>query len=688
MLTKTNLMRKKLFITIIALTGLYILTGCNGFDAAWYQQKSTKTSEPKVIDDNSVINIPNAANDPFLKPENNDANANGFSAKVFEKWLLTAKFSDKNVPSYTFKKAPVNNWNIIEATINKIAEFFYSGANSSAGSNSITDMKYFMYKGLNPLYSPKSNYNKDPHKSRLNRFYFYRFTGKGGGIASLNNYLVAVDSYTKLVFAFAIPTKTKNVLGNLMPTAWGPVDIHTIIDESNYKFYEFDPVGIVKSDGEVEVYQWFKDNMAKNNYHPIMGDINRPNATYGKAGKSPYINKGTKNAALLPRVDGKLTLKLLSLENVDFHDGGSKNAQFMYEFTSTLANGAVKNKKKDMLAKHKSATNNWHGLPNEAKELGVGSTLNFKDAEKVYFVSSQRKLFIDLDTDLREVDFGVGNLEKILSPSKPTLSFIYDRDKSAWILNKDIPLDFIKGTEIEFDKNFSLTKADATKNLVVTIRREKAGSDSQTQGTLKLTYQISWEELAAVTEVKGDLKVELVSLENLSFKDAWGDHGNADGTDMPEFLYKFTSVYSDGNAKNKHIHAKDTQSFSKRPSRYKHLKVGTTKFFNEASASHIFDISGKYNLKFKLATSLFEVDINSFTKLLEIGNSDIKFTYDRDKKLWQLAPDNKNMPNTQLIYAKDFSLSPGENAKDFIVKIKHKEDGELKLTYRLSWKEK
>lgn len=493
MLTKTNLMTKKISITIITIAGLYLLTACNGFDAAWYQQQQTKVAGPK--EDNFKFNSVDASKDPFLKAENNNPNANGFSNQVFDTWLLTAKFDDKNVPIYKFDTNPSANWSLKKGDNKTIDEYSYLGANSSAGSNSITDMKYFLYKRANPLYLANSNYNQAPHAARLERFYFYRHTGKGGGIAGLNNYLVAIDSYSKLVYAYAVPTQTTNVLGNVMPTQWGPVDEHTIVNGAKYNFYEFNPVGIVKADGSVEVYQWFKDNMAKANYHPIMGDMSQEVATYGKAGRSPYKAE----EVALSKIKGKLSVKLVSLENVDFYDGGDATSQFMYEFTSTFIDGAVdeKNKKIDVLGKNKGLIDAWSIIPTESTYIGVGQIHNFtnpkKEPELTYEIDSQRKVFVDLNLDIRENDYFF-KVEQIIAPNKPTISLIYDRNKKAWTLDKSKSLDSLQGTTLELDEEFSLSTQDSTKNLTLTIKRDKASKDQKFQGSLKITYALKWIE--------------------------------------------------------------------------------------------------------------------------------------------------------------------------------------------------
>ena len=226
------------------------------------------------------VDIPvDPENDPFKDPEYSDPNKH-FSASKFNAWEIRASFNNNNSPTYGFANG---SWSRGDSTKN---EYLKGGPNSSGGGHSITGVIYYLYKDKNPLFSPSSSYNTGEHGERMKRFYFYRFKGKGGGVQALDNMLVAVDRYTKLVFAFAIPTKYKHVLGQAVPIAWGSVD--TRVNNGKYKFYEYDPVGIIKENGSIELYRWYTSAMGSGNYSPIIGSPDREVSTYGSAGRSPY----------------------------------------------------------------------------------------------------------------------------------------------------------------------------------------------------------------------------------------------------------------------------------------------------------------------------------------------------------------------------------------------------------------
>ena len=227
-----------------------------------------------------------------------------FPAKEFEQMSLVGTYFDgSNVPVYAMKKE--NVW-LPEDTAK--AEFVHANAPDTTGQGyGISEVHWYQYRGRNPLYAPDGSYNNQllftaEGNPKLSRFYFYRFTGETLS-PSLDNFLFAVDTYSKLMFAFAKPTKMESVLGNQVPKAWGPTDGEKFLGTS-YQFYMYDPVGYVLKEGDgsykVEMYDWFKKNLAKGVYEPTLGGLDRNSqgtpldkvATkkLDGAGKSPFNN--------------------------------------------------------------------------------------------------------------------------------------------------------------------------------------------------------------------------------------------------------------------------------------------------------------------------------------------------------------------------------------------------------------
>ena len=221
-----------------------------------------------------------------------------FPAVNFDSWLLKVSFDKDNVPEYRFfEPEDGRKWQLTQS---KTSEYQFNASNDGNTSTTVLDdkiweikinpMRVFQYRGMNPLVSTKSGYNKLPE---MERFYFYRFTGNAG--VSLDNYLAAVDTYSKFLFVYGkIDADTaKEVLGKYIPEDYEAVEL---FDEGKGKrpFYEYDPIGYVASDGTVRLYQEYRDAMTEGDrgavdFFPYIKDDARDVARYeeGGAGRNP-----------------------------------------------------------------------------------------------------------------------------------------------------------------------------------------------------------------------------------------------------------------------------------------------------------------------------------------------------------------------------------------------------------------
>lgn len=233
----------------------------------------------------------------------NQSEEGGFPATEFENMSLVGTyFNNENVPVYAM--AAGNVWQPGDSSK---SEFVHAKAPDTTGQGyGISNVYWYSYRGRNPLYAADGAYNTQLQVTaegnpKLNRFYFYRFTGDTLS-PSLDNFLFAVDTYSKFMFAFAYPTKMESVFGNNVPKAWGPTDGSAFLGTS-YQFYMYDPVGYVeKVDGKYNVvmYDWFKNNLAKGIYQPTLGGLNdksqgtayteEAKKEAGGQGKSPFNN--------------------------------------------------------------------------------------------------------------------------------------------------------------------------------------------------------------------------------------------------------------------------------------------------------------------------------------------------------------------------------------------------------------
>lgn len=207
----------------------------------------------------------------------NKSDAGDFPHTEFDSMSLVGTyFNNENVPVYFMESG--NVWASKDATK---AEYVHAKAPNTEGQGyEISNVYWYQYRGKNPLYAMDGPYNTQLQVTaegnpKLSRFYFYRFTGDTLS-PSLDNFLFAVDTYSKFMFAFAYPTKLESVFGNNVPKAWGPTDGSAFLG-TTYQFYMYDPVGYVeKVDGKYNVvmYDWFKNNLSKGIYQPTLGGLN------------------------------------------------------------------------------------------------------------------------------------------------------------------------------------------------------------------------------------------------------------------------------------------------------------------------------------------------------------------------------------------------------------------------------
>ena len=276
-------MKKNLFILIILSLAFYSCgNSFGGFDPRNYNSKADISEDEEEQGGGGEID-PN--DDPFQ--DHTDPNVN-FDADKFKSWSFrVVDINGDNVPSYAFESD--KTWGALDPLK---GEYSHGGGNIGSGVKTLKNVVYYKYESKNPRYGADSEYNNGPHGERMERFYFYRFTGKALAGPPLNNYVIAIDTYTKLVFAYAVPTESVPVMSGYpnVPTAWGSVDKETIgPGGKQYSFYEYDPVGIVSADGSVEIYKWFYNILASDKYDPIIAGHSEV-ATYKQPGKSPYLS--------------------------------------------------------------------------------------------------------------------------------------------------------------------------------------------------------------------------------------------------------------------------------------------------------------------------------------------------------------------------------------------------------------
>lgn len=287
-------MRKTHFLLFLVLISAFMMScGRYSFNPRYYYGKNSSYSS----DEDGVIDIPEvsppkeipAEEDPFkVESEYNNPNYGGYNASKFDSWLFKASFRDDKLPIYTFFDDTARYWTAGGMDWNSIPANYYLGKDgeNEAQGYAIKNLTVYKYDKDNPLYDDKGYL-----PGRMDRFRFYSINGVSG-VASINaplkQYLIAVDTYSKFVFAFGKITGTESFMGQDVPSKFEAIEFHG--DKKD--FYEYDPIGYVTITGEVAFYQHYIDEFVANptSYTPKQhGYDNYAEHNKTKPGKSPYV---------------------------------------------------------------------------------------------------------------------------------------------------------------------------------------------------------------------------------------------------------------------------------------------------------------------------------------------------------------------------------------------------------------
>ncbi|WP_300752633.1 hypothetical protein [uncultured Brachyspira sp.] len=283
-------MKKNYFLLLLIISLFMMSCGNHFFNPRYYYNKSSSTTEleegtPADVE-LGISEVP-ADQDPFLNGQWNSIDYEFDGNKILE-FLFAASFDNNNVPVYSFFKDGTQ-WEVSDALTAEKKYNAKDGANKAQGY-SISSATFYRYDYKNPLIAPENSYNQS---DRMKRFVFYRLVGNAV-IVPLNNYLIAVDTYSKLVFAYGKITKTGSTMGQAYPTAFEAVELHG----DKRPFYEYDPIGFMSYDASADslkltLYREYQNEMARdaNAYFPQIHDASREIAGYvdaNSAGRSPY----------------------------------------------------------------------------------------------------------------------------------------------------------------------------------------------------------------------------------------------------------------------------------------------------------------------------------------------------------------------------------------------------------------
>ena len=548
---------KKIYLFILFITAFVVLYSCQSrFNPRYYYNKSASDENtggddlPGEFDPDdesipiwSTNHIPDFSGgssdgtnedgtttvylDPFVHGEWNKPDYR-FNMN-FDNMQIRASFDGNNRPSYQLVSG---NWNFANSSANS---YYYDGPNTTAGGQSLSSVQYWLYKSKNPLFSADSRYNKS---DRMKRFYFYRFNGKALGLVYTDNYLVAIDTYSKLVFAYAVPVEWKQYVAGTpkAPVKWGSVDAGWETDYNsggkvNFKvsgatyFYEYDPIGIVKQNGEIEIYKWCSDSIGNNKrYGPRIDggnakDLSRPIATYGMPGRSPYIpiktnvSGGSAGDGVLGGDDyGETTKDIITVTAKSLRSIGAYTWRFGAYYLGKLLisegyyhykiGGVVYDGNFPSEVEYIWRMNDLLPLiayEGELSKFGWGETKyadnHFKSYE-IEDIKRDKDVYIDLAADIAKYNLsleyvdtaGFGNNYSGWAANKDSqkVRLIYNPDKDAFVV--DNVKDENGFSQMTVDKNFTLKRGE---NKDFTIKYVWKGSTGYYE-TMELTYTLGF----------------------------------------------------------------------------------------------------------------------------------------------------------------------------------------------------
>ncbi len=502
-------MRKIKYLLFLLL--IFSISCYRSFDPRQYYRIWNKNKNVNVVTNDIDLeeDVIDPKLDPFKTGDWNRVDYNGFTINL-DDYVMIASFGEKNKPTYKLEYRP-NTWKSKDLSLN---EYYYEGANTSGGGVTMTGVVYYMYKGKNPAFSSTSSYNKS---SRLTRFYFYRITATPAN-QNLDNYLIVIDSYSKLVYGFGIPTSWSEIVGIPTPTSWGPVElgweadtatgnrINFGVDGLKY-FYEYDPVGILNKDGTITIYQWCIDSIAQNRYAPRFNgkieDTKRAIATYGKDGRSPYMP-----LVIADKVEDKISVSLKSIKNINLRSKEFKlfgnptlkdSAWLTYSIGATVYDNDIVKPVENIVDLDPQPIPILGMGIDKTKSIDVNSIVSFNESRE-FVVNNIDSVggFIELSSRIDKYnknkfgqadtgDFGKNGSGRISSKDAPKIKMKYDINSKTFIIDGS-SINSTEDTDIEYDTSFSIKRGE-TKEFVIKYIWKK-GNEAKEE--LEITYSIEF----------------------------------------------------------------------------------------------------------------------------------------------------------------------------------------------------
>ena len=307
-------MNKKTFYLILMI--IPIIISCSNMMNPMYLYYNRTKSSYNNTNDVTTPDAVDADKDPFIQGEHNNIGYGGCDGKIFDTWLFKVSFQSDKLPIYNFFKDN-RSWSYNGTDWKNNSANYYKPENGEnkvygapfVGTVDIKNLTVYKYDKYNPLYDSKGYLS-----GRMDRFRFYSINGEA--VIPLKQYLIAVDTYSKFVFAYGAITATSSTFGNKYPTEFEAIEFHA----KKIHFYEYDPIGYVTENGDVIFYQHYKTEFVANptGYTPKQHGYTRVASHNSQGhGYSPY-RPITDNVEAPDNEKEEFKNKLSTLKNKEF----------------------------------------------------------------------------------------------------------------------------------------------------------------------------------------------------------------------------------------------------------------------------------------------------------------------------------------------------------------------------------
>ena len=510
---------KKLYVLLIAAM-LMLLACARPFDSRYYYNKKVSSSKGDI--DTTPETPPEAVDpdeDPFLNGDWNKPNYGGYDANKFDTWLFKASFQKDKLPIYTFFNDDKGRiWLANGSDWNNKPAYYYKGidgenyADSSIMKANITDLTVYKYKSENPLYS-SSGYLP----GRIDRFNFYSINGKAA-VVTLKQYLIAVDTYSKFIFAYGEITKVDTVFGGeKVPMGFEAIEKYA----EKRPFFEYDPIGYVNSDGSVVLFEHYTKEFVASptTYEPKIHIEFTNMAKHDSKGQgySPYLPKKDLESTTLDEI----TVSAKSLKNISVKsaDGKGKWGTIFPPFTYEIKNhgyftygiGAKvsgdANSQVEYLEDYYSGGVGANTLIVSKEDLQINinsektftgtksySIKNIKESETYIILSSSvykyNSLLNYIDTDnLEENGSGI-----VATSNAPKVKLKYDASKDVFVIDSSsITENSSTSATITYPNDFTLERG-VSKDITIKYKWMN-GNDVSNGEEFEITYTLKFESV-------------------------------------------------------------------------------------------------------------------------------------------------------------------------------------------------